>query len=172
MKLLETTKIRFTNLKQKLELCYRIMKHKESNREACARRELVHIGTDEMGLLMAKGIMEIVTVFSTQGHSGFSAPYAVSIIEKLLAFKPITDLTGADSEWNEVGDGLYQNNRNSAVFKDVNKFDGQAYYLDGKIFTSPDGSTYTNGKSRTVLTFPCTPVSLYVNVDNGGNEIE
>jgi hypothetical protein len=155
----------------KLALCIRILKYKPTNLYKYASRELVYVGTDDMGLAMSKDILEIVTVFSTQGHSGFSAPYATDIIQKLLEYKPLTDLTGDDSEWMKVGDGLYQNNRNSAVFKNIDRFDGQAYYLDGKIFVEPDGNTYTSIKSLTVLTFPCTPKSIYVNVDNDGNEI-
>jgi hypothetical protein len=155
----------------KLTLCFRILKYKPSGLYKHASRELVHVGTDDMGLAMSKGILEIVTVFCTQGHSGFSAPYAMGILQKLLKYEPITDLTGDDSEWVDSGDGLYQNNRNSAVFKDIGKFDGQAYYLYGKIFVEPDGAKYTGAKSRTVLTFPCTPTSIYVNVDKDGNEI-
>lgn len=52
--------------------------------------------------LINKNILEIIEVFSNQGHSGFSAGYAISVLERLLRYKPLTPLTGEPDEWNEV----------------------------------------------------------------------
>jgi len=97
-----------------------------SNLHEYAKEELDRIddGTEEQAEIN-KDVMDIVDKFSQQGHSGFSASYALSIITRLLAFYPLTPLTGATGEWQYVAsDGkrntgnLYQNTRYSALFKD------------------------------------------------------
>lgn len=122
---------------------------------------------DEMQQLMMNNLLEIVEVFAAQGHSGFSASYAVGVLEKLLQFKPIVPLTGEDWEWSDVseysgGVKTYQNKRCSAVFKQVDRFDGKPYYLDGKVFVDQDGCSFTNSDSAVVITFPYTPKTEYV----------
>jgi hypothetical protein len=113
---------------------------------------------------LAEGTLELLKVFDEQGHSGSSAPYAVALFEKLAMWKPIAPLTGEDDEWMEVGESTWQNRRNSAVFK---KEDGQAYWMDGRVFwewfSSPDiddgkpyKSHYTSRDSRVNITFPWT----------------
>jgi hypothetical protein len=113
---------------------------------------------------LAEGTLELLKVFSDQGHSGTSAPYAVALFEKLAMWKPIAPLTGAGDEWNEVGEGFWQNRRNSAVFK---KEDGQAYWMDGRVFWTwyshpeiddgkPYKSYYTSRDSRVDIEFPWT----------------
>ena len=113
---------------------------------------------------LAEGTLELLKVFTEQGHSGSSAPYAVALFEKLAMWKPIAPLTGEDDEWNDVGEDTWQNRRNSAVFK---KEDGQAYWIEGRVFwkwaTHPeidDGkpfkSYYTSRDSRVNITFPWT----------------
>ena len=67
-----------------------------------AEDELNRIGLtdeDEYNGMMRKHILQMVKVFADEGHSGFSAPYAISILTKLFAFKPLTPLTGEDDEW-------------------------------------------------------------------------
>ena len=113
---------------------------------------------------LAEGTLELLKVFSEQGHSGMSAPYAVALFEKLASWKPLSPLTGEDDEWNNVGESTWQNRRNSAVFKGE---DGQAYWIEGRVFwewaTHPeidDGkpfkSYYTSRESRVNITFPWT----------------
>lgn len=113
---------------------------------------------------LAEGTLELLKVFADQGHSGSSAPYAVALFEKLAMWKPIAPLTGDDDEWMEVGYDVWQNKRNSAVFKEE---DGQAYWMDGRVFwewaTHPeidDGkpfkSYYTSRGSRVNIEFPWT----------------
>ncbi len=108
-----------------------------------AKRELDIIGlredaTDEMDRAMRKHILHMVNAFSDEGHSGFSANFALSILKKVLAYKPLTDLLGDDSEWVEVAEGLHQNKRAYSVFKDANG----AYWSEGIVFwewfSSPD----------------------------------
>ena len=121
---------------------------------------------DSMQEAICKDVYELLAVFSAQGHSGSSAPYAIQMFSKLAAFEPITPLTGDDSEWVEVSNGVYQNKRNSAVFKDKTQFDGQAYFLDAIVWwewytdkeTGEKSKIYfTNKYSRQTVKFPCIP---------------
>lgn len=142
-----------------------------------AEKELDRVGMtadseDEMNLAMRDHILRMIRVFSQEGHSGFSASYAVSCLEKLLRYEPLSPLTGEDEEWMEVGmaygDGtpMYQNKRCGRVFKDENG----AYDIDGIIFwewyTDPETgekykSHFTCKESRVPVEFPYTPKTEY-----------
>jgi len=110
-------------------------------------------------------ILELIEVFARQGHSGMSAPYVINIFKELANYKIIGGLTGEDNEWNDVseyGDGtmLYQNNRDSRVFKD----DSGAWFLDGTLFEDPiyPGNYMSTIKSRHYIkSFPYTPKTVY-----------
>jgi len=113
---------------------------------------------------LAEGTLELLKVFADQGHSGSSAPYAISLFERLASWKPIAPLTGEEHEWNMVGEQVWQNRRNSSVFK---KEDGQAYWSGGRVFWEwyshpeiedgkPYKSYYTSSGSQTNITFPWT----------------
>lgn len=142
----------------------------ESRYEQAAKRELVGIGyklddpEEGPNQWMVQNLLDLLRVFSTQGHSGSSAPYLVGLFEKLAMHKPLGPLTGADSEWFDHGDGMCQNIRDSRVFKQPDRFDGQAYFLDGKVFREPSGACYTNRDSMVPVTFPYTPTTEYVDV--------
>jgi hypothetical protein len=150
-----------------------------------AENELDLIGLtdqDEMNGAMRKHILHMIEEFSKEGHSGFSANYAISILTKLLDYKPLSPLTGEDSEWTMISEEmsgsnrgtLYQNKRASHVFKD----DDGAYDIDGKVFwnwqerpldedeegypgTHKFKSYYTSRDSRVYVTFPYTPTTVY-----------
>lgn len=127
-----------------------------SNLVEWAKAELERIGDqdDEMQQIMNKDILQIIEVFSEQGHTGFSASYALNIIKRLLDWKPITALTGDDDEWVNVHDDTYQNKRCSSVFK-KGKDNSTAYYIDGKVFSDDGGETwYTCRESHVPVTFP------------------
>ena len=140
-----------------------------------AEKELDLIGMsadseDEMNLAMRDHILRMIRVFSQEGHSGFSAAYAVSCLEKLLRYEPLSPLTGEDDEWTELDydeDTTYQNKRCGRVFKDAN---GNAYDIDGIIFwewyTDPETgekykSHFTCKDSRVPVQFPYTPKTEY-----------
>ena len=126
----------------------------------------------EMQKLMHDGIIDMVKLFSSQGHSGFSAPYAIAMTQRLLNYEPLSPLTGEDGEWTDLGDGLKQNKRCSRVFSQ----NGEAYDIEGKVFREPGGQTFTSGQSRVPVTFPYEPVRIFVDVlyerDAEGNVIE
>ena len=120
---------------------------------------------DEMQEMICDHVMKLLDMFNDEGHSGSSAHYAINLFEKLAKFEPITPLTGEDSEWNETGHGVLQNNRCSHVFKDV---DG-AYDINRVIYwewmgtkEDPHKSYYhTNAVGREYITFPYTPTTEY-----------
>ena len=110
-------------------------------------------GDCEMQGWICDHMLAMLGVFSMEGHSGSSAPYAVSLFKDLAMFKPISPLTGEDSEWSDVHGGTLQNNRCSEVFKDD---DSGAYWAFGKVFRHPDGCCYTTKNSRVPIEFPWT----------------
>lgn len=136
-----------------------------SNLVEHAKRELQMIIDDcktqeekEMQEYFSKQIVEIVELFSDHNHSGFSAKYALNILEKLLDYKPLKPLTGEDDEWVKHVDGTYQNKRCSHVFKGSDRFNGKPYTLYGKTFSYDGGETwFTNGNSFEEIEFPYVP---------------
>ena len=135
-----------------------------------AKDELNRIGMtedspDEMNVMMRKHILHMMNEFAEEGHSGFSASYAISILTKLMDFNPLSPLTGEDNEWGNVREygesPSWQNKRRSSVFKNA---DGTCYDIDGKVFwewcmpyeegDNPYKSYYTNRDSRVPVTFP------------------
>lgn len=131
---------------------------------------------------LAEWTLELLKVFSEQGHSGMSAPYGVALFEKLALWKPIAPLTGKDDEWNEVGSDLWQNKRCPSVFKGA---DGQAFWADGRVFWEwysaldiddgkPYKSHYTSSGSRVNIEFPWTqpdsPEYVFVPTEEFPNE--
>lgn len=122
--------------------------------------ELAKAGDSLYGDMLPDAVLEIIKVFSTQGHSGKSAGIVTQMVEKLMRFEPLTPLTGDDDEWTEVSAGLFQNKRCSHIFWE----NGEAYDGQGRIFREPDGSCFQNSKSRVPVTFPYTPKTEYVDV--------
>lgn len=124
---------------------------------------------DEMQAAICDHVLKLLEVFADEGHSGSTAPYTVSLFEKLAMFEPIVPLTGEDWEWVEVGPGVFQNKRCSHVFKNRDCFNGQAYDIQGIVFydwyTDEDGvkskSHFTCGDSHVPITFPYTPKTEY-----------
>ena len=100
-------------------------------------------------------ILEVVKIFSNQGHSGYSAKYSLAQLRRLLNWLPLSPLTGEDSEWNKVDyneDIVYQNKRCPSIFK--NK-EGRCYNTEGKVFSRDNGHTwYINRESNVPVEFP------------------
>jgi len=143
-----------------------------SNMTTHAERELDIIGMKDdgdMNGMMRKHILHMIDEFALEGHSGFSAGYAIQCLEKLLRFEPLSPLMGTDDEWTNVaeqnGFPMWQNNRCSRIFKD----ESGAYDSNGKVFwdwyTGEDGEKYkshfTSRDSRVYITFPYVPTTVY-----------
>ena len=125
------------------------------NQETGEKRE--DFKSDEMQDWIEKCVLDILDLIASQGHSGFSHGYLLSLLIPLLKGKPATPLTGNDWEWvNEYG--LIQNKRCFSVFKDP---DGSAYYTEGYAFSDNGGKTYwTSRESRKTIIFPCDSKQL------------
>jgi hypothetical protein len=132
-----------------------------------AKRELSRIKGDEMQERINQNIIQVVEMFSKQGHSRFSARYAITLLERLLRFKPLSSLTGNDDEWAAVirnsgnGDMCYQNKRRcSSVFKDVDS-DGNITRCvdnDAVVVSDNGGITwFSSNKFSKPVTFPYYP---------------
>lgn len=88
-------------------------------------------------------MLEILTKFFDQWDSGGAVSVAAPVLQRLIAGKPLSPLTGEESEWvyHDFGVGCWQNIRCSTVFKN-----------------HPDGVPYDmqSGK-RVPVTFPYLP---------------
>ena len=136
-----------------------------------AKRELDLAGfkesddPDVVNNWMRNDVLKLLEMFVEQGHSGFSANYAIKLFQTLASWKPLSPLTGEPDEWTEVSADVWQNKRASNVFKGE---DGRAYWSDGVVFwewhSSPDiddgkpyKSYFTSRDSRVFIdSFPWT----------------
>lgn len=122
-----------------------------------------------------KNIMDIVRMFADQGHSGMTASYVLGILGRVMKYKPLTPLTGADDEWRDVSFGksqCEQNIRYCSVFRD-NHDNSTAYDVSAKVFSNNGGrSWYTSIESRVPITFPYTVPDkpIYVILDGGAED--
>lgn len=113
-----------------------------------ATRELQALGLHEPssdyegGLYEA--VLELLEVFSKQGHSGASSEITIHLFTKLASHKPLSPLTGSKDEWHQPhpeDDGEFlQNLRDSTVFKDK---DGNITSLDSFICMNQDGLSFS-----------------------------
>lgn len=146
-----------------------------------AERELKLIGyddKDEYDKMAKDAILQLIETFAKQGHSGFSANYVSNIFHKLANYEVLSPLTGNDDEWGNVSDmsgdrkTLFQNNRDSRVFKD----EKGAYFLDAVVWQetiNDDVNHFTNKDSRRYIkSFPFTPKTFYVKVDKERNILD
>lgn len=120
-------------------------------------------------------IHKLLETFGNEGHSGASAPLAASVIAQtikaVLGFQILSPLTGSDDEWNDIseihGSSLWQNNRDSAVFKNA---DGTCSYSNAIVWVGQDewdrftGSLNGIGSLHYIKEFPFMPKTFYVNV--------
>ncbi len=116
------------------------------------------------GGMLGTSTLRLMKLFALEGHSGGSASMQTALFEKVSRYQPLTPLTGAADEWNEIaeqnGKPLYQNRRCSHVFKEGD----YAYDINGKVFREPSGACFTSSDSRVPVTFPYTPTTEYVDV--------
>jgi hypothetical protein len=134
-----------------------------------------------------KAVMELIELFSKQGHSGMSAPIVADLFKRLANYQPLQPITGKDEEWVEVlehrdstNKSWYQNKRCSTLFKDGK--DGKPYYINAIVKRDQRGITWSgrawlneedwlNGdrnlmvdKRGYVKSFPFTPKTFYIDV--------
>ena len=129
--------------------------------------------TDDEALNMQKvinnDILDIIKLFSSQGHSGFSAQYSLNILKRLMDYKPLSPITDSADEWTELNydnDLAYQCKRCPSLFKDS---ENRVYNTEGRLFSDDNGHTWYNCKDSRIYvelpyTVPTTPE--YVIIDN------
>jgi len=129
---------------------------------------------DDPDKWIQENVLELLDVFSKQGHSGMSAPYVISLFKKLANHEPLSPITCEDDEWydSELNDDTYQNKRCSAVFKHGK--DGKPNYLDAIVWRDvQDDCNFTgrvlNSKNEYVtssqdIKLPFTPKKFYIDV--------
>jgi hypothetical protein len=102
--------------------------------------KLINFGDDD-----SRVMIELLEKFLEQWDSGGAVSVVAPVFQRLLAGKPLTPITGEDSEWfvhNQ--EGMYaQNIRCGSVFKDAKE--GQAYDIN------------LPGPGRQYITFPYWP---------------
>ena len=92
-----------------------------SNMESYALNELSEAGmfkedSDYEGD-MGKSVMELISLFARQGHSGFSGSMALHLFRRLANFKPLSPIQKpTENEYCERGPGVYQHKRLSSLF--------------------------------------------------------
>ncbi len=90
--------------------------------------------------MLGDAVLELVKVFSKQGHSGCSAGMTLAMFQKVASFKPLTPITFKDEEWTDTGHVAFQNKRNCAVFKEGEG--GKPYYIDAFYKKTQTGTTW------------------------------
>ncbi len=95
-----------------------------------------------------------------------------------MSFETLAPLTGSDEEWTDItdfndGKPMFQNNRDSRVFKDEKN--EQGYFIEAIVFDGDIGGRFTGngsvtcngeniGSTQLIKAFPFTPKTFYINV--------
>lgn len=102
--------------------------------------------------MMNNDVLELLKVFSEQGHSGFSAPIAIRLFSKLANYKLVTEVEDNPDDWDDNGQHKYI----TSIFK---RDDGTCYYMYGRLFAEPNSDNFFYNKASNVdITFP---IKLY-----------
>lgn len=96
------------------------LKGKRSNLIKHAKYEFYKAGFNSNGMdaIIRNNILELLTVFADQGHSGFSAGIALQVFNKLAKFQTLSPLTFDHDEWN-YNLGFYNDSPNSAIAQNI-----------------------------------------------------
>ena len=157
-----------------------------TNTQSHAKRELdILIKTTPDAIIrdFVPELLALCEAFGKSGQSGGSAPYtakALSMaVETLCLQNLICPITGVDEEWTDVtssndGEPMFQNNRDSRVFK--NGKEGKAYFIEAIVFDGDIAGRFTGngsvndkggvniGSTQYIKAFPFEPKTFYVNV--------
>ena len=129
----------------------------------------------DYGGALYDAVMELIRVFDSQGHSGFSAMRTIQLFSHLANFQPLVPLNGSDDEWKEIsGSKVLQNQLDYSVFKE----NGIPYHSDAIVWRRPDGAgflgTVEGISSSQRIDFPFIPKTFYIDViyENGESRIK
>ncbi len=117
-----------------------------------AQRELELLGEDQDAI---SGYLNIIKSYVAMGYSGGMARVATDTVLDLLHLKTLTPLTDHWSEWKELGEGMWQNTRNTSAYSADG---GEHYWLlnKGNTLDSP-GPSYTSER-KSAEWDTCSPV--------------
>lgn len=87
----------------------------QSNLIDHAKRELIATGWYRDDIAWANTLIAAVSEFTHYGHSGGSAPFAVGMLQELLMFRPLGELTSNPEEWQVMGHSCWQNRRDGRM---------------------------------------------------------
>jgi hypothetical protein len=92
-----------------------------------ATRELslANMYSDDHDAHIARCVLDLVQIFSEQGHSGMSALITIEIFNRVARYQTLTPITDNPREWSDHGD-LWQSERQSSLFSN----DGGKTYWD------------------------------------------
>ena len=92
--------------------------------------ELSKVDEDIYGDMTSKAVLELVSVFEKQGHSGASAGLVLALFIKVARFENLTPLSDNPAEWydhtDKSSEPMFQNRRNGEAFSEDG---GKTYYL-------------------------------------------
>lgn len=120
-----------------------------SNLVEHARYELNRAGLfdadADYGGAHAKAVMDLITTFAEQGHSGMSAGMTLQLFHQLAQYKPIGPITNNPDEWTNVSDisdsPMWQNRRRSTSFSR----DGGTTWYDIEDSAMNNGDVWNRG---------------------------
>ncbi len=119
-------------------------------------------GDDEASKLRNQIADTILQLAQVYGDSHLPVGLVATIITaftQTTQFMPFTPLTGEADEWNEVNEGLYQNKRYKAMYKDDNGVYDTEYY----IFVRKNGAAFLAAESAVMVEqFPYMPRKVYI----------
>lgn len=111
-----------------------------------AKRELATIHEDPE---FSEGLVKMIEIFASMGHSGGSASVAIAMLTELLEHRNLSPLTDNPDEWEFHGperwdgtNGVWQNKRNGEAFSPDG---GKTYYL---LSEGGHASSYSAGTAR------------------------
>lgn len=85
----------------------------------------------DYGGLIGNAVLELVETFARQRHSGMSAQIVVALFDRVVQYKPLTELTNNRDEWTLIDEeqagmvGLWQSRRDPRAFS---RNAGDTYY--------------------------------------------
>jgi hypothetical protein len=140
-------------------------------------------GNDSDSNVIKYAVLELIEVFENQSHTDFTRSQTISILSRLLKYKPVMNpIMGTDDEWECIKEGItkvYKNKRLGSLYKHVDEsgnitsiYDMDAVRIskNGGLswFAYPSDSKFINYQITFPYIPPVTPKLIYVKkLENG-----
>ena len=120
-------------------------------------------------------IKQVCKTFAKVGWDSGTAPMAATVLSStlkaILGFQILSPLTGEDSEWDSrsklLDDDIYQNNRDTSVFKESDgrcSFNNAIIWQGEEIWDRFHGVVENIGSSHYIKEFPFMPRTFIIDV--------